>query len=256
MSSDSSTPALAVTGLVKRYGPITALDQVAFTVAPGALVALLGPNGAGKTSLFQILTGLFVADGGSAQVLGIDIARSPVPALARIGIVFQQSALDLDLSARQNLLFHGGLHGMARSDARARADSWLGRFGLADSADKPARQLSGGTRRKVELARALMTDPRLLLLDEPTQGLDPQSRRDLVTTVFALVREKTIAALWATHIVAEVEGADDIVVLDKGKIVGRGNPGALLSATGAATLEQAYFRLTGPARAPAGGDEP
>jgi ABC-2 type transport system ATP-binding protein len=246
--NSASHPALAVSGLSKRYGPVLALDALAFAVANGSFTALLGPNGAGKTSLFQILTGLFVADGGTARVMGIDIARRPVAALARLGIVFQQSALDLDLSARQNLVFHGGLHGLARADAKSRAAHWLGRFGLADSADKPARHLSGGTRRKVELARALMTDPELLLLDEPTQGLDPQSRRDLVDTVFALVRERNLAALWATHIVGEVEVADDIIVLDKGRIVGRGDPAALIGAAGVASLEQAFFKLTGPPR--------
>jgi len=247
--TDAATPALAVAGLTKRYGPVVALDQVEFAVARGALVALLGPNGAGKTSLFQILTGLFVADAGRASILGIDIARHPVAALARLGIVFQQSALDLDLSARQNLMFHAGMHGLARADAKARAQSWLERFGLAESADKPARQLSGGTRRKVELARALMTDPELLLLDEPTQGLDPQSRRDLLGTVVALVRERHLAALWATHIVSEVESADDIVVLDKGRIVGRGDAKSLLAATQSANLEQSFLKLTGPNRA-------
>lgn len=239
-------PALSIDRLVKRYGPLVALDAISFSVEPGQVAALLGPNGAGKTTLFQILTGLFVADSGHVSLLGVDVARDPVAALRQLGIVFQQSALDPDLTARQNLIFHGGLHGLSRKDAAARADAWLREFGLADGASKPCRQLSGGMKRRVELARALMTDPALILLDEPTQGLDPKSRKELVETVFKLARGRGLSVLWATHLVGEVVDADVVIVLDHGTIVGQGTAPRLLAQTGTATLEDAFLALTAP----------
>ena len=238
--------ALSIDRLVKRYGRLTALDAISFEVEAGKVTALLGPNGAGKTTLFQILTGLFVADSGSVAILGVDIARDPVTALKRLGIVFQQSALDPDLTARQNLIFHGGLHGLSRRDSADRAAHWLATFGLSDVATKPCRQLSGGMKRRVELARALMTDPALLLLDEPTQGLDPKSRKELVETVFTLARERGLSVVWATHLVGEVVDADTIIVLDHGKIVGQGTANDLLQQTNAASLEEAFLTLTAP----------
>jgi ABC-2 type transport system ATP-binding protein len=236
--------ALSIDRLVKRYGKLTALDSVSFSVQAGQVVALLGPNGAGKTTLFQILTGLFVADGGSVSILGFDIAKNTVAALNHLGIVFQQSALDPDLTAHQNLIFHGGLHGFSRKEAMARADRWLHRFGLSDIAKKPCRQLSGGTKRRVELARALMTEPALLVLDEPTQGLDPKSRKELVETVFLLARERGLSVLWATHLVGEVVEADLIIVLDQGHIVGQGTSADLLALTKTPNLEEAFLALT------------
>jgi ABC-2 type transport system ATP-binding protein len=236
--------ALSVEGLVKRYGALTALNRVGFTIEAGQVTALLGPNGAGKTTLFQILTGLFVADGGEVHILGHDIARDPVAALKAIGIVFQQSALDPDLSAEQNLVFHGGLHGLSRGDAKHRAYVWLQRFGLAEVAQKPCRQLSGGMKRRVELARALMTDPSLLLLDEPTQGLDPKSRKELVETVYTLAKEQQLSVLWATHLVSEIVDADTILVLDHGKLVAQGQARELLAHTHTRTLDEAFLALT------------
>jgi ABC-2 type transport system ATP-binding protein len=238
------TVALSIDRLVKRYGKLTALNEISFSVEAGQVTALLGPNGAGKTTLFQILTGLFVADSGQVSILGIDIAKDPVAALKQLGIVFQQSALDPDLTAHQNLIFHGGLHGLSRKDATARADKWLQNFGLSDVSKKPCRQLSGGMKRRVELARALMTDPALLLLDEPTQGLDPKSRKELVETVFALARDRGLSVVWATHLVGEVVNADTIIVLDHGHIVGKGTSPELLIQTKANSLEDAFLALT------------
>src|SRR5271163_4939022 len=156
--------ALAVREVAKSYGRIRALDRVSLSVQPGELVALLGPNGAGKTTLFQLLSGLFTPDSGEIEVMGHDMRASAVPALAGLGIVFQQSTLDLELSVSANLQFHAGLHGLPGRQARLRIAADLERLGLAERAGDPVRALSGGQRRRVELARALLHEPRLLLM--------------------------------------------------------------------------------------------
>ena len=166
----SAGAVLRCSEVCKRYGRTQVLDQVSLTVGPGEMVALLGPNGAGKTTLFQLLTGLFVADGGSVEVLGADMRCEPVRALAQLGVVFQQPALDLNLPVRGSLRFHADLHGLPAAVARPRIEAPLERFGLAELAGKPARELSGGNRRKVELLRVLLHEPRLLLMDEMTGG--------------------------------------------------------------------------------------
>ena len=247
---------LSVRDAVKRYGRVVALDGVSFDVAEGEFVALLGPNGAGKTTLFQLLTGLFVADGGTVRVAGFDIRRDAVPALAHLGIVFQQPTLDLGLSVRANLDFHARLHGLDRARRAASIPAALARLGLTDQADATARQLSGGTRRRVELARALLHQPRLLLMDEPTVGLDPASRRDLLAHVLSLRAERRIGVLWATHLVEEAERADRVIVLHNGKVLHVGTPAELMSETGRATLAEAFIALTANATGGgAGGDE-
>ena len=232
---------LDVEGLTKSYGMLCALSGVSLRVEAGSVTALLGLNGAGKTTLFQLLTGLFVPDAGRISVFGHDMKHRPQSALARMGIVFQQPALDLDLSARQNLQFHARLHGMTRAAMRVAIGSALAQFGLTDQAAKPARELSGGTRRRVELARALVTSPDLLLLDEPSSGLDTQARHDLTRDVFQAARNRGIAVLWATHIVSDIEDADAAVVLARGRVVASGTPASLRAATGCDTLEQAFL---------------
>jgi ABC-2 type transport system ATP-binding protein len=240
----SDAPLLLVENASKSYGRIKALDGVGLRVDPGQFVALLGPNGAGKSTLFQLLTGLFVADGGGIRIDGHDIRRDAVRALAGMGIVFQQPTLDLDLSARANLRFHASLHGLPGARAKQRIDAELARAGLADRANDPARQLSGGNRRKLELARALVHEPRLLLLDEPTVGLDPASRRDLLTYVLGLRQQQRVGVLWATHLVDEAEAADLVVVLHKGKVLRQGSPAQLTGESGAASLQAAFLALT------------
>ncbi len=244
-------PMLRVRGAQKSYGRVKALDGVDLAVGEGEFVALLGPNGAGKTTLFQLLSGLFVADAGTIEVLGHDIGRDPVPALAGIGIVFQQSTLDLELSVRGNLRFHARLHGMSRARAATRIAEEAGRIGLTERLDDRVRTLSGGTRRRVELARALLHEPRVLLMDEPTVGLDPASRRDLLAYVRDLCRERGLGVLWATHLVEEAEAASRVVVLHHGHVLREGRPADLLDEGHVGTLAEAFLELTTSAAGPA-----
>jgi ABC-2 type transport system ATP-binding protein len=246
MTSKQSAPALLLENVVKAYGSIRAVDGVSFNVAPGEFIALLGPNGAGKTTLFQLLSGLFVPDSGRVEIMGQDMARNPVPALAMLGIVFQQPTLDLELSVTGNLLFHAGLHGMPRAAAKERIAAELARLGLVERAHDKAGQLSGGNRRRVELARALLHDPRVLLMDEATVGLDPASRSDLLKLMLAMRQERSVAVLWATHLCDEVEGADRVIVLHRGKVLADTAPAELISRTGATTIEEAFLSMTGP----------
>lgn len=240
-----AVPTLEVHEVSKSYGPRKALDHVSVSVQPGEFVALLGPNGAGKSTLFQLLSGLFVADSGTIRVRGQDIRRDPVPVLAGIGVVFQQATLDLDLSVRANLRFHARLHGMRADLAKTRIQEHLARLGLLERADDPARNLSGGNRRKVELARALLHQPAVLLMDEATVGLDPASRVQLLDYVLELRQTQGVGVLWATHLVDEAERADRVVVLHQGRVLAQGTPALLVQQTGTASLEAAFLQLTG-----------
>lgn len=230
--------------MVKSYGARKALDAVDITIQPGEFVVLLGPNGAGKTTLFQLLTGLFTPDAGEIYIGGIDIRNNPVPALAGIGVVFQQPTLDLDLSVTDNLRFHASLHGLNRTEARLRIDEELGKLKLTDRFNDRARTLSGGQRRRIELARALLHRPQFLIMDEPTVGLDPSSRRDLLSYVLQLKRERQMAILWASHLVDEAEQADRVIILHKGQILTAGEPEKLVQQTGSNNLHDAFVSIT------------
>lgn len=217
----TTPPAAAVlqaTDLHKAYNGKPALKGVSVSLQAGEMLALLGPNGAGKSTLLQLLTGLFTPDQGHIQVLGHDMRAQPARALAGLGVVFQQSALDMDLSVQANLLFHTDLHGMPRALARERIGTQLAAMGLQDQARAVVRNLSGGTRRKVELVRALLHAPRVLLMDEATVGLDPASRQQLLDSVRRLCREQGLAVLWATHLIEEVKTADRLLLLHQGTV--------------------------------------
>ncbi len=235
---------LEVRQISKSFGARKAIDGVSLQVAAGEFVALLGPNGAGKTTLFQILSGLFTPDAGGATVCGSNLATAPLVALGQLSIVFQQPALDLDLSVRANLQFQADLHGIPRVESRPRIAHWLQRFGLTERAADLTRELSGGNRRKVELARALLTEPKLLLMDEATVGIDPASRAQILADVKALCREQGLGVLWATHLVDEAEAADRIIVLAKGQIKFDGLAADLLLAQAQPTLTEAFLQLT------------
>lgn len=229
MKTSGDSPAvLEVHGASKSYGRTRALSGFDLTVHTSEFVVLLGPNGAGKTTLFQLLSGLFAPDEGEISIAGIDLRRRTVEALAVMGIVFQQPALDLDLTVRENLMFHARLHGGGRQSA-SRVSEALDRMSLTERAKDRARTLSGGNRRKVELARALVHRPRLLLMDEATSGLDPSSRQQLLQHVRALCRERGVGVLWATHLVDEAEDGDRVVVLNRGLKTHEGTPAAILS---------------------------
>jgi ABC-2 type transport system ATP-binding protein len=243
--AEPSAPALLLDNVVKTYGSVRAVDGVSLTAKSGEFIALLGPNGAGKTTLFQLLSGLFAADSGRIEVMGHDMGRDPVPALARLGIVFQQPTLDLELSVTANLMFHAGLHGISRAVAEPRIQKELARLGLAERAHDKTAQLSGGNRRRVELARALLHEPRLLLMDEATVGLDPQSRSALLELMLTMRAERAVAVLWATHLCDEVGDADRIIVLHRGKVLADTTPAELVAAAGAKTIEEAFLKMTG-----------
>ena len=235
---------LEVRGLVKRYGERVALRGLDLQLAPGQFTALLGPNGAGKSTLFQVLTGLFAADEGEVAVAGHSLRNAAPRALARIGVVFQQTALDLDLSVRRNLLFQADLHGLPRRLAEQRIAEDCARLGIADDLPRAARELSGGNRRKVELVRASLHRPALLLMDEATVGLDPKSRRDLLAALRDDVARRGVAVLWATHWVEEAQGADRVLVLHQGRLLADGTPGEVTAALGALTLEEGFIART------------
>jgi ABC-2 type transport system ATP-binding protein len=236
--------ALSIQDVQKKFGQTHALAGVSLNVNAGEMVALLGPNGAGKSTLFQILTGLFVADSGNVEVLGVNMRTSPVPALARLGVVFQQPALDLNLSVTANLRFHADLHGIPRKVSTARIADLLSHFDLSALAGKPARSLSGGNRRKIELLRALLHEPALLLMDEATVGLDPASRTQLLDEVLARTSTGGLGVLWATHLVSEAERAHRIVVLHKGQVLFDGAAAQLCEQQGQTNLEAAFLQLT------------
>lgn len=230
MTTPSPDTVLRAEHLHKAYNGKPALQGVSLQLQAGELLALLGPNGAGKSTLLQLLTGLFTPDQGAITVLGHDLRTHPSRALAGLGVVFQQSALDLDLTVMANLLFHTDLHGMPRAVARERIAAQLAAIGLQDQARAVVRSLSGGTRRKVELVRALLHRPRVLLMDEATVGLDPASRQQLLETVQRLCREQGLAVLWATHLIEEVKSADRLLLLHRGTVRFDGSLAAFMAA--------------------------
>jgi len=225
----TSAHALQVDELSFSYGKHKALDQVSIHVPVGQFVALLGPNGAGKTTFFSLVTGLYSAHGGSIAVMDRDLRRHTLRALAGMGVVFQRTTLDMDLSVRQNLSYAAALHGLSRRDAAQRIAEGLDAHGLGGLDARKVAGLSGGQRRRVELARALLHKPDLLLLDEPTVGLDLQSRADFVQHVKTLCREQNTGVLWATHLMDEIAPEDAAFLLDRGKLIASGNVAELLA---------------------------
>ena len=235
---------LDIKSLSKSYGKLKALNDVTFSLSEGEYAALLGPNGAGKTTLFQILTGLFVSDNGEVFVNNYNMRNNAIKALAHIGVVFQQITLDLDLTVIDNLKFHSNLHGITEKEFKNRVTEELEQVNLSDRINDKVRALSGGQKRRVELARSLLHKPKLLLLDEPTVGLDPQSRRDLLEYVLKLKKERKMAVLWATHLVDEAEKSDTVIVLNQGKIIKKSKPETIIKEFNSESLHDAFVTLT------------
>ncbi|WP_291859313.1 ATP-binding cassette domain-containing protein [Bradyrhizobium sp.] len=240
-------PALSIGGVSHSYGPRRALVDVNFAVAQASFTALLGLNGAGKSTLFSLVTRLFGIQAGRISIFGHDVSVAPGEALRLLGVVFQPRTLDLDLSVTQNLLYHAALHGIIRREARLRSQELLARIGLVDRAASKVRDLSGGQMRRLEIARALLHRPRLLLLDEATVGLDVKARADILGHVRQLVTEQGIGVLWATHLFDEIVPSDDLVVLHQGRVLAYGQVAHIIADAAAHDVNSAFMRLTGAA---------
>ena len=218
---------ISVQDIVHRYGDRTALNGVSFDVHPAELFGLLGPNGSGKTTLFRILSTLMVPVSGRATILGIDVAREPDKVRHQIGVVFQAQSIDIKLTARENLWHQGHLYGLHGASLKNRIQEMLGRVGLSDRANEKAETFSGGMQRRLELAKGLLHHPSVLLLDEPTTGLDPGARRDLWQYLRILRDEEHVTVLVTTHLMEEAERCDRLAILNEGKVVALGTPDEL-----------------------------
>jgi ABC-2 type transport system ATP-binding protein len=236
-------PALEIAGVSHRYGARQALIDTTFPVEPATFTVLLGLNGAGKTTLFSLTTRLYGIQRGSIRIFGYDVSQAASEALRMIGVVFQARTLDLDLSIIQNLIYHAALHGIGSHEARLRALPMLERIALLERGGDKVRNLSGGEMRRVEIARALLHRPRLLLLDEPTVGLDVKSRAAILDHVRGMVKEG-ISVLWATHLIDEVGLHDQVVVLHQGRVLARGTAARIAEIAGARDIRSAFIALT------------
>jgi len=236
--------ALSLQGVSFSYTRRPVLEDVSFELQPGEFCVLLGINGAGKTTLFSLITRLFVSRGGRIAIYGHGLREQTRKALAQLGVVFQQPTLDLDLTLLQNLRYHCALQGLDPRAMAGRLQAALEEIGLGDRAGEKVRALSGGQRRRVELVRALLHRPRLLLADEPTVGLDIHSRQAILQQVRERCREEGIGVLWATHLVDEVEPEDRLVVLHGGRVLAQGSAREVMQATGTDNVREAFNRLT------------
>jgi len=237
---------IRVTNLVKKYGDFTAVNDISFDVAQGEIFAFLGPNGAGKTTTIKMLTTLLKPTSGSVELDGLNPAVQHNEARKRFGIVFQDPSLDDELTAYENMDFHGVLYNVPRKVRMERIESLLKLFELWERRNDPVKQFSGGMKRRLEIARGLLHTPKIVFLDEPTLGLDPQTRNQLWTHVKALNESERVTVFLTTHYMEEAERvAQRIAIIDHGKIVAQGSAAELKEKTGAETLEQAFLSLTG-----------
>lgn len=244
-NGSAQKPVLTVKDVSYYYGPKEALADVSFDVYPGRVTALLGPNGAGKTTLFSLITRLFDAPTGRIEIAGRSPSEWGSRALGPLGVVFQQPTLDLDLTVKQNLRYFAALRGLKRKDADERMVKALDALDMGERINERVRALNGGHRRRVEIARGLLHSPKLLLLDEPTVGLDAPTRTTIVRHIHELARVDNIGVLWATHLFDEIGPDDDLLVLSRGRIVARGKAKDVVAETGAGDLGGAFRLLIG-----------
>jgi len=233
-------------GLVKKFGDFTAVDNIAFDVAKGEIFAFLGPNGAGKTTTIKMLTTLLRPTSGSVSLDGLDPVTDQTAARKQFGIVFQDPSVDDELTAYENMDFHGVLYSVPRKLRQERIEALLKLFELWDRRKDQVKQFSGGMRRRLEIARSLLHTPKIIFLDEPTLGLDPQTRNQLWTHIQKLNGEEQVTVFLTTHYMEEAERvAHRIAIIDHGKIIAQGTPGELKAQTGTESLEEAFLALTG-----------
>jgi ABC-2 type transport system ATP-binding protein len=246
---------IRVESLTKRFGDFVAVDQISFEVGAGEIFAFLGPNGAGKTTTIKMLTTVLSPTGGVLELDGFDPARRKNDARRRFGIVFQDPSLDQVMTAWENMDLHGALYHVPRKLRHERTELLLRAFELWERRDSPVQQFSGGMKRRLEIARGLLHTPKILFLDEPTLGLDPQSRNQLWTCVKELNRTEGVTVFLTTHYMDEADRvAARIAVIDHGKIVATGSPRQLKQQTGTQSLEDAFLALTGPVGGGEGAD--
>jgi ABC-2 type transport system ATP-binding protein len=237
MTSTTGTPAVSARGLVKRYKDVTALDGVDLTVPTGSVLGLLGPNGAGKTTIVRILSTLLLPDSGTAEVAGTDVLKHPREVRRKIGLSGQYAAVDEYLTGFENLDMIGRLYHLGRARSRERARELLAAFRLEDAGDRPSKTYSGGMRRRLDLAGALVADPPVLFLDEPTTGLDPRGRTDMWEVIQGLVAGGTTLLLTTQYLEEADLLADEIVVIDHGRIIAQGTSDQLKTQVGGERLE-------------------
>jgi ABC-2 type transport system ATP-binding protein len=230
--SPSGLPVISVQNLVHRYENRTALNGVSFDVRPAELFGLLGPNGSGKTTLFRILSTLMIPTAGRAVIMGYDATQDPAGLRRQIGVVFQAQSVDPKLTAYENLWHQGHLYGLRGAALKKRIAEILARVGLADRARERVETFSGGMQRRIELAKGLLHHPGVLLLDEPTTGLDPGARRDLWQYLRILRDEEHVSVLATTHLMEEAERCDRLAIMNEGNLVALGTPAELKSEIG------------------------
>lgn len=236
------THGIEISEVSHNFGQKRVLDQITLTIKKGTFCALLGPNGAGKSTLFSALTRLLMHTQGTIKIHGNDIHKSPRPALSNIGVVFQQQTMDLDLTVFQNLRYFGKLQGMSGKDLNQRIDQVLTLLNMAERSHEVVRTLNGGHRRRAEIARSLIHDPKVLLLDEATVGLDPETRKSITDDMHKIAQTKGKTILWATHLCDEVGDDDQLVILHNGKIL-RNGPAHEIANGG--NLLDVFLSLTG-----------
>ena len=237
--------ALQIKNVSHKFGEFKALKNVSIKIDSGDFTVLLGLNGAGKTTLYSLITRLYNNNSGSIKIHNFDVREKSSDALKNIGVVFQQPTLDLDLSVEENLHYHSSLHGLSFADAKERIEEEIRRIDLTEKLKNKVRSLSGGQRRRVEIARSLLHKPKLLLLDEPTVGLDIGSRQMILKHVKSLCKKGELAVLWATHLIDEIDKGEKVVIIDKGEIVESGDVLKIVKKTKQKNIRDAFNKLVG-----------